>query len=108
MIALVDESILLSRCYALGCVVVPLDRRVSTRRAVRRVAPGRTFHWTKERPEVRRAMLGVASQEALHLLGYVRRQVPRREQESARAALLTALLADLAELGVVELLVESR
>ncbi|HWF57113.1 MAG TPA: hypothetical protein VG520_02035 [Candidatus Dormibacteraeota bacterium] len=111
MIAFVDESILLAGhgCYVLGCVVLPADDKAQVRRAARKAIPaGRTFHWTKERPEVRHAMLQVIADHATHLLAYSHRPVVRREHEGARAELLNALLDDLSAANVRELVLESR
>jgi hypothetical protein len=66
------------------------------RSAARKAIPaGRTFRWTKERPDVRHAMLQVLIDHATHLFAYSHRPVVRREHEGARAELLRALLDDL-------------
>lgn len=111
MIAFVDESILLAGhgCYVLGCVVLPVNRKAHVRRAARRAIPaGRTFHWTKERPEVRQAMLQVLADDASYLFAYSHRPVVRREHEGARVQLPNALLDDLSDANVLELVLESR
>lgn len=111
MIAFVDESILLAGhgCYVLAAVVLPTERKAHVRRAARRALPaGRTFHWTKERPEVREAMLKVISDGASHLFAYGHRPVVRREHENTRGRLLNALVDDLEAIGVLELVLESR
>jgi len=92
-----------------GLVVLPADRKAQVRRAARKAIPaGRTFHWTKERPVVRQAMLQVLSDHATHLFAYSHRPAVRREHESARVLLLNALLDDLSEAKVLELVLESR
>jgi hypothetical protein len=110
-IGLVDESILLSGhgCYVLGCVVLPVEAKARVRRATRRAIPaGRTFHWTKERPEVRHGMLQVLADDASYLFAYSHRPVVRREHEWTRAHLLNALLDDLEAANVAEVVLESR
>lgn len=110
MIAIVDESIVIAGngCYALSCVVIPIERKAAVRRTVRKATPGRIFHWTNEGTAIRRAMLGVAAAEAAYLVTYVHRPALRRDHESIRAMLLATLLSDLAKNEVIELLIESR
>ncbi len=110
MLALVDESILLSGagCYLLACVVIPDDRRARTRRAVRRAAVGSRFHRKDERDDARLRMLGVVADGATSLYGYICRPTVRRDHERNRGELLASPLVDLASTVTLDLLIESR
>jgi hypothetical protein len=112
VIALVDESILLSGsgAYLVACVVLPDGRRAAVRRDLRRLLPaGRVqMHWRNEEARERTALTALLAKESTGLFVYGKRPAVRRDHEPARARLLQTMFEDLAPADVLELLIESR
>ncbi|HZT66112.1 MAG TPA: hypothetical protein VFA11_10025 [Acidimicrobiales bacterium] len=112
MHAFVDESLRMSGegLYVVTAVVVTEDPD-RCRDAIRSVLlpRQRRFHWRDESEAQRKAMLDALAALELPVYGYVRRPVPRRRQERARALCLNRMLWDLGqELAGAELVLETR
>lgn len=114
MIAYVDESLRQSGggLYLVAAVVIAGEENhlEQLRHEVDHVKLAReaSFHWRNEADPQRFAMLAWIAGAKLPVRAYVHRPTLPRHQARARAQCLKALLWDAKELGVKELVLESR
>lgn len=110
--AYVDESARVpgEGLYLVASVVVFVDRASEIRERLRRLLLPRQlrFHWREESPKRRLEMLKLIQELRVEARAYVRNPTGRREQGRARRLCLEELLWDLRQLGIGELVIESR
>jgi hypothetical protein len=94
--------------YVIAAVTI-IDDVARARAAAEKAPPaGQRFHWKNERDPSRMAMLDVLLELDCGLHSYEAQPCPVSKQERARAKCLEALLWDLQQLGVRQLVIESR
>jgi hypothetical protein len=111
MIGFVDESMREGQggLYVVAAVVFATDLE-DARRATRSVLLPRQvrFHWHQESEPQRLKMLEHLAGVATSAMAYACRPISLRQQERARALCLNRLLWDVRDIGVTELVFESR
>lgn len=111
LVALIDESIATDGdgAYVVASVLVEQRAKDEIRADLRRLLPPRhRFHFHAEKPETRRAVLGLLDECSQRCMVYRVKPSPTRSHETARGRCLSCLLGDLRDLPVHEITLDSR